>query len=319
MELAHAYRFAHDCLRRAGRVVAVAHPKPDGDTLGAAAAVIDFCRAAGIPADGFCVDAVPERYLFMPGTEHFTNDPAVFRNAAAVVVCDAGDLRFAGIDGILKALPVRPRVIDIDHHVVNEYFGDINMVDTSAVSTTDIVYDFFCEIGAEIDRGMAVCLLAGIFTDTGGFTNAATTPRAFETSADLLRRGAKFSEAASRIIRNKSIDAVRLWGAAFERLAFNPKYGLASTAIFAEDLSSAGPGDDDVDGISNFLHASLSVPAVLVLKESGSGKVKGSFRSAADIDVSALARLFGGGGHKKAAGFTVPGRIVRVGDHWRIE
>jgi phosphoesterase RecJ-like protein len=319
MDITFLHSAAHDALKKAKRVLIVSHPKPDGDTLGAASAMLNFCRKAGIPADAFCLDPVPEQYLYMPGTEEFGSDKGIFASTPhdVLAVFDAGDLRFAGIDGLIPTMPAKPFILNFDHHATNERFGDMNILDVKASSTAEVVYDFFRTNGIAIGKDEATCLLTGILTDTGGFSNPATTGSSLVAASDLLRRGAKIQDVANRLVRNKTIDALRLWGKALARLKYNQKLGAASTAVFASDLGDID--DEHVEGISNFLNRFLDVKIVLVLKELPDGKVKGSFRTAEDLDVSLPAKLLGGGGHKKAAGFTIPGRIVETANGWKVE
>ncbi len=321
MDITFLHRTAYDAIMRARRVLIVSHPKPDGDTLGAAAAMFNFCKVKGIPVDAFCVDAIPEQYSYMPGVEGYGCDPAVFVTPAhdVLAVFDAGDLRYAGIVDYIRTMPAPPRIVNFDHHATNEYFGDVNVVNVKASSTAEVVYDFFRENAVEISREMSVCLLTGILTDTGVFSNAATTWTSLEAASDLLRRGAKIQEVSKRLIQNKTVPALRLWGTAVARLKHNRELGVASTAVFLSDLDEDCVDAEHVDGISNFLNMVLDVKVVLVLKELPDGKVKGSFRTTGDVDVSLLAKLLGGGGHKKAAGFTVPGRIVETEAGWRVE
>ncbi|MEY4744942.1 MAG: hypothetical protein RL272_887 [Candidatus Parcubacteria bacterium] len=321
MDISFLHRSAHEKIRAAGRVLIVAHKKPDGDTLGAASAMFNFCRANGIPATGFCLDEVPNQYAYMPGTEEFTADPSVFSDARhdVLAVFDAGDLRFAGIADMVAAMPSKPVIVNFDHHATNERYGDVNVVDVSASSTAEVVYDFLGVVGADIDRAVATCLLTGILTDTGSFSNPATTDSSLEAASDLMRRGAKMQEVANRLMRNKSLTSLRLWGQVLARLKYNEKLGVASTAIFAKEIEAEGVDEEHVEGVSNFLNQFLDAKVVLVLKEVPGNKVKGSLRTAEDIDVSALAKILGGGGHKKAAGFTIPGRIVETEKGWRVE
>ncbi len=321
MDIRFLHRSAHETIRGATRVLIVAHKKPDGDTLGAAAAMFNFCRANGIPATGFCLDVVPAQYAYMPGTDEFTADPAVFADPRhdVMAVFDAGDLRFAGIADFVAAMPTRPTIVNFDHHATNERYGAVNVVDVTASSTAEVVYDFLGTVGADIDRAVATCLLTGILTDTGSFSNPATTDTSLEAASDLMRRGAKMQEVANRLMRNKSLTSLRLWGNVLARLKFNDRLGVASTAIYAREIEAEGVDEEDVEGISNFLNQFLDAKVVLVLKELPDNKVKGSLRTAEDIDVSALAKLLGGGGHKKAAGFTIPGRIKETEQGWRVE
>lgn len=321
MEMRYRYKAAHDALANAKRVLVVSHPKPDGDTLGAAAGMLTYCRKAGMAVSGFCHDEVPHQYRYLPNTEHFTNDADIFHRdggADVVAVFDAGDLRFAKIDTHLGAMRRKPTVINFDHHATNELFGDINVVDVTAASTTEVVYEFLRSIGHRPCEDIAKCLLTGLVTDTGGFSNAATTVNSLTVASELIRRGASIKEVSAQLLRNKTVPALRIWGLAFDRLKYHKELGVASTAVFLKDIGTPGVEEEHVEGLSNFLNRFLDVKVVLVLKEEAGGKVKGSLRTAEDIDLAEVARLLGGGGHKKASGFTIKGRIEERDDRWVV-
>lgn len=319
MEFDFLFRSAHDILKRAKSVLLVAHRKPDGDAIGSTAAVVNWCEREGIEVTPFCADPVPKQYMYMRGAERYTTDPAEFyRGHDVVAVFDSGDLRHAGVAEHMSGMRHSPVVINFDHHVTNELYGDINIVDPKASSAAEIAFRFFRHVGARIDQEMATCLLTGIVTDTGNFSNPATTRSSMEAASHLLRRGARLHDISRNLQRNKSVGALRLWGAVLSRLKFNDKLGVASTVIFADDLEN-GADNEQVEGVSNFLSACLDAKVIMVLKEISDGTVRGSLRSADDVDVSELAKVMGGGGHRKAAGFSVSGRIVETEDGWRVE
>lgn len=319
MDIRFLHRGAHDALSGAKRVLAVSHKKPDGDTLGSTAAFLNYCRGRGIAVTAFCLDQPPEQYSFLPDIERFTSDRLVFQDRAidTLVVFDSGDLRYAGVADLVAGMPRRPRMVIFDHHATNERYGDINVVDPAASSTAEVIYDFLLAGGVDLDAGMATCLLTGIFTDTDSFTNPATSEKALRTASHLIRCGANIQTISARLTHNKSLPSLRLWGQVFSRLKFDETLAVASTAVFAEDCR--GVGDDQIEGVANFLNNFLDAKVVLVLKELPGGQVKGSFRTAEAIDVSVVAKALGGGGHRKAAGFTIPGRIVETVSGWRVE
>lgn len=321
MDLKFARKAAHEAMVNAKSVLLVSHPNPDADTLAAAAAAYLMCRRRGIEADYFCIDSVPAQYAHLPGTEALRTDPAVFVNKPhqVLAVFDAGDLRFAGISELIPRMPTKPVIIDFDHHVTNERFGDINIVDVGASSTAEVVHEFLRQNDEPVSRDMATSLLTGILFDTGNFSNPATTHGALDSASDLLLGGAKLHEAARRLTRNKPLSALRLWGRVLSRIKCDPETGFASTAVFLDDVVAEGADPEHIEGLSNFLNTYLDAPATLVLKELPGGKVKGSYRSASDVDVAALALKHGGGGHKKAAGFTVAGKIVEADNSWKFE
>ena len=229
MDIRFLNRAAYDAITKAKRVLVVAHRKPDGDTLGAASGMFNFCVQKGIPVTAFCADPIPEQYSFMPGTDEFSCDPAVFQDASHDVLAmfDAGDLRFAGIADLVAAMPKKPYILNFDHHATNERFGDVNVLTVGASSTAEVVYRFMQDCGIEIDRKIATCLLTGILTDTGNFSNPATTNSCLEAASDLLRRGGKIQEVSNKLMRNKSVESLRLWGDVLSRLKYNEKIGRA--------------------------------------------------------------------------------------------
>jgi len=318
------FKSAHDILKRAQSVLIVAHKKPDGDTIGATTALRRWCRAEGITVTNFCKDEVPPQYMYMRGADKYTTDSEVFDDGHDVlVVMDCSDLRYAGVHEHVPRMSVaqskrRPVLINFDHHVTNEMYGDLNVVDAQSSSACELLHRFFEHQGVEVTQDMATCLLTGILTDTGHFSNPATSRSALEAASRLLKRGAKVHDVSRNLQRNKSVGALRLWGSVLSRLKYNDDLGVASTVIFSDDLGE-GVTEEHVEGVSNFLNQFLDARVIMVLRELPDGKVRGSLRSAENVDVSQIAKLMGGGGHKKAAGFAVPGRIVEDAAGWRVE
>jgi phosphoesterase RecJ-like protein len=319
MDIKFLYRGAQEALRGAKRVLTISHKRPDGDTLGSATAFSEYCRRQGIAVTSFCLDQVPDQYSYLPGIEHFIFDTKVFndRSIDVIAVFDSGDLRYAGVAEFMAAMPGRPFVVAFDHHATNDRFADVNVIDATASSTAEVVYNYFQVCGVDIDAQLATCLLTGIFSDTDSFTNPATSESALQAASFLIRRGAKIQTISGCLTHNKSVSSLRLWGQVLSRLKFDEKLKVASTAVFADDCR--GLGSDQVEGIANFLGNFLDAKVVLVLKELAGGLVKGSFRTAEDVDISVIAKALGGGGHRKAAGFTIPGSIKETDTGWRVD
>ncbi|MEK7516297.1 MAG: DHH family phosphoesterase [Patescibacteria group bacterium] len=302
------------------RLMLVSHRKPDGDTLGSALAFGHMIERFGREPLRYCSDPVPEPYRFLHGADRVTSSITAARQFApdTIAVFDAGDLRYAGIDELVGMLPKRPIIIDIDHHITNERFGDINFIVPEASSTAEVVYSIFRGSNFAIDRPVATCLLAGLLTDTGNFSNPATTAAALRLGAELLSAGADFRRAFGNLVQNKTIPALRLWGTALSRLRWDDDFQAAATAICQNDLDACGSSEESAEGISNFLHAVLQTDTVVVLREVPGGKLKASLRSNGDRDVSELAKRYGGGGHRKAAGFTMDGTLNVSDTEWKI-
>jgi len=306
-------------LEQAKNVVTVSHRRPDGDTIGSALSLATALEAAGKSVRCFCVDAVPISLAPFVGAREFTADPGVFAGADTVIVLDSGDLRFVGADSILSGLAPKPFVINIDHHAINEKFGDVNLVVTEAASTTEAVFALLKIMRASVTPEMATNILMGIVTDTMMFFNPATTASSLHAAAELERLGGDLKKVSRLVSKNKNIESLVLWGKALERLKWDKARSRVTTAIMVNELTGMAPGDDAVDGLSNFLNNNLSAKTIMVLRELEGGMVKGSLRTASDdVDVCEEAVKYGGGGHRKAAGFAVRGRIVEKENEWTV-
>lgn len=300
-------------LAGARRVLIVSHRKPDGDTIGAALALAHYCNRIGKPYSCFCIDA-PAPYLqFLPKAHEVKNDPNawVAPDLDVVVVVDAGDLQYAGVDQLVTTIPGKYTLINIDHHVTNPGYGQVNLVDSTASSTCEIVYHLLDSVQA-VDRNIATCLLTGLITDTGSFSNLATTASAVDVAAKLLAKGANLPQISRQALQYRPYNTLKLWGRALERLHEDPSTGMVVTAVTLDDIHECNADDEAVSGISNFLNGldQAAEKIILVLTESQPGLVKGSLRTTNPLlDVTEFAKLYGGGGHKKAAGFSVAGTL----------
>jgi phosphoesterase RecJ-like protein len=310
----------HDAIKGAKEILLIAHQKPDGDTLGANLAMANWLRDEGKHFHIFCLHPVPPHYQYLPLWQHVksTEDELQHIPFDLVIAIDSSSLSYSGADALLAKLKGKPTIVNIDHHGTNPHFGDLNVVDATASSACEVMYRFFTHVGGHISRDMSTCLLTGILTDTGGFSNLATTHEAMEISGALLKRGAKFNAITNNTVRNKTVTTLKLWGRALDRLTRHAN-GVVSTVITQADIVECEATEEDTEGISNFLNALQDAKVIMVLKERD-GQVKGSLRTTEpDVDVAAMAKQFGGGGHKKAAGFSVPGHLVQTSHGWRIE
>lgn len=307
-------------LLQAKKPLLIAHRKPDGDTMGAMLSMHNWLKDSGRASIAFCVDAPAQAYNYFERVEDVVTDPAIFGDKDIDMICvfDAGDLKYAGVDEYIDGMSERPFIANFDHHVTNDFFGDENLVVIEASSTAEVVHDFFCVNEIELTRGMSICLMTGLLTDTSNFSNPATTVRSLEAASNLLMRGASIGDITRRLMKDKPITALKVWGLALERLKWHPEEKLATTALFRKDFEENDVDDEHLEGLSNFLNHLLTAEVVLVLKENKNGWVKGSYRSANDVDVAEIAKQYGGGGHKKAAGFAIEGTIVENETRWDI-
>lgn len=202
-------------------------------------------------------------------------------------------------------------LVNIDHHPGNDFFGKVNWVDLTATSTAEILVALLESLGREkslLDADIATCLLTGIITDTESFQNASTTPKSLTVAAQLVAAGARQQEIVQRIYRAKALSTLRLWGKALTRIQEDPSHRFLWSKISAEDLKSSQADENEVSSVADeLLRSAPNIDFVLLLSERRSGHVHGSLRSVGrGVDVSEIAKLFGGGGQPTAAAFQMP-------------
>lgn len=300
----------------------IAHKKPDGDTVGSITAMANVLERWGKNFVAYCKDLPDHHYRFLPLVEKITKDDQfvlTHQPYECVIVFDSGDLAYAGVDTLVSSLSPRPFIINIDHHRTNTRYGDINVVVETAASTTEVVAAMFEAERVEMTQEIATCLLTGLVTDTGSFTNPATSVSALNAASMLVEHGGKFRTILKQLVANRTLPSLRLWAECFNRLQVIEPWNIAVTVITKEDQETFGIAEEQTEGIANFLNSLAGVNAIMVLKEQLNGFVKASLRTTReDIDVARFAQFFGGGGHKKAAGFTVAGKLEKTSDSWRI-
>jgi phosphoesterase RecJ-like protein len=228
-----------------------------------------------------------------------------------IIVLDSGSLAYAGVEALLTNLNHQYQLINIDHHSSNAGYGALNYLDERASSTCEIIYTLLRTWQVPLNKNIATSLLNGIMTDTGMLTNPATTDNSLLIASQLMKFGANIQKITDRNLRNKSADMLKLWGVALERLTYNPDLHSVTTGLTRDDFEKFAITSSSLEGLANFLSQLNNVNFTLVLVEQADDTIKGSFRTTRDdVDVGALAAELGGGGHRKAAGFTIPGRLV---------
>jgi len=207
-------------------------------------------------------------------------------------------------------------ILNIDHHASNDFFGKINLVDPAASATTEILVGLIEALGSNlIDENVATCLLTGILSDTGSFQNANTTPKSLTVAAQMMGFGAHHAEIIKNLFKTHSRSSLKLWGRILLSFQFDPETKFVWSAVDFEDFQSCQAEPGDSSGIIDQLLVGLPGAEVyLLLTEKEKGKVNGSIRTKENVDAAAVARLFGGGGHTRAAGFEVAGSFSEVKD-----
>jgi phosphoesterase RecJ-like protein len=213
----------------------------------------------------------------------------------------------------------KSKILNIDHHVGNDLFGNVNLVDEKAAAVCELVYELFLRMHEKITKSVAINLLTGIFTDTGGFRHANTTARILEIAADLVRKGARIDRIAEHSFGKSNVSKLHAWGRALANIKFDPEKKMIYTIVTEEELAGLGATPDDLDGIASILSTVPEAKFAMLLRQRGD-EVRGSLRSEQyhGIDVSEIARSYGGGGHKLAAGFKFKGKLEHLPQGWKI-
>jgi phosphoesterase RecJ-like protein len=313
----------HKELLGAENILLVSHKNPDGDALSSGCALMQYLRQLNKNHIAYCATPISKNLNFLPHAEYYITNPQILTNNQfdLIIVLDSGDLLYAGLDEFLKKLDYAPIVVNIDHHATNEFYGHHNLVFSNAASTTEVLYSFFKINKIAIDKYIATCLLTGIIADTAYFSNPATTAQSLKIAAELLRLGGNLNLIQGWTVKNRTVRGLKIWGQVLSRLYKNEKYDIISTILTADDLigTEAAGAAEEVEGIANFLNNLGEGRIVLLLKDKGDGIIKASMRTTnPKIDLSALAKMFGGGGHAKAAGFSVKGKLIETENGWKI-
>jgi phosphoesterase RecJ-like protein len=305
-----------EALKGVATVAVTTHINADGDAVGSVAAMARLLPQMG--SKPLIVNPTPWPAVFAflkKGLDDRTGSgPEALRSAGALVSLDVSDVkRLGSLSGAAKALP-GARIV-IDHHVpTDEPAGDIVLSDTSACATGELLYDFAVVLKLEIDQPIAEALYTAILTDTGGFRYSNTSPRAHAIAAELIARGVDPELTFRRIYASLSPGRLQLLRDALDTLGVDSKFGLAWVSVSNEAMDRYGVTSDDLDGIVEHPRSVAGTRLALFFRDLGYGKVKVSFRSTGDVDVNALARQFGGGGHEKASGALVTGNLDDVRD-----
>jgi bifunctional oligoribonuclease and PAP phosphatase NrnA len=281
-------------LKTLDRVAVTTHVGADGDAIGASAALVSLMRSLGVAAIFCHAEEVPGYLRWLLPEEIFRELP----EGHDLLVVDTSRADRAGVP-----VPEAGARLNLDHHEDNPFYAEYNLVNPRAAASAEIVADLYVELGVPMHKEAAEAIYAGIRTDTGDFRFRNISPRAHELVADLLRAGVVPAEVHERINRRGSLEQLRIVGVS---LANAERYGevLIST-VENSDYARTGAGELDSKEAIDQLRSVAGIDVVAHLREVPEG-TKGSLRSET-VDVGEIARLFGGGGHKLAAGYTRPG------------
>ena len=304
-----------EVLRPGSRVALSTHINADGDGCGSETALARLLAQRGVAAHIVNPTPWPSMFDFLLGDdvqERSGEGAAALAGIDGLVVLDISDVKRLGVlTDAVRGLTV-PKLV-IDHHVAtDEPAGTVVVSDTTACATGELVYDFAQTLGLEVTEPIARSLYAALLTDTGGFRFSNTSPRAHAIAAKLLDAGVDPEEMYRRVYASVPLGRMLLLRDALETLEVDEARGLAWISVPAGALERYELRSEDLDGIVEHPRSIAGTRLALFFRDLGHGKVKVSFRSTGSVDVNSFARRFGGGGHAKAAGALITGRLDDV-------
>jgi phosphoesterase RecJ-like protein len=298
-------------IRRGHRFLVTSHTNPDGDAIGSSLGLARILRASGKSATVWIRDPAPPLYRTLPGAATIrvgTEAPAGFPEAFdAAVVLECPTLDRTGLETHLSALPL----LNVDHHLGNAHYGEVNWVDPEAPAVSVLVARLAETLGVTLDAAAANCLYLALVTDTGGFRFSNATPTAFEAARKLVAAGAQVETVSQWLFESQSEGSVRLLGELLGTLERHGEHGAVATVHLDRAMfAGAGAAPGDSEGLIDVPRSIGGVEAVALFREIGDDEWKVSLRSRGAVDVEAVARARGGGGHRNAAGCRFDGPLA---------
>lgn len=284
------------------------HTSPDGDALGSALALYKALNKLNKKVYIISKDVIPYAFSYLKASDIVSGECVkVLDNTDCLIALDCGNTE--RLSGELDLDNRTYKVINIDHHLSNDNYGDINYVDTSAAATAEIVYELIKNMNVEIDSDMAKCIYTALVTDTGSFRHSGTSNRTHKIAGEIIDTGIDFSSIHREIFDNKPVEKLKLYGKVFETLNMHHDNKICFMELTMEMLTSLGLEDGDTSDIISFGTQIDTVEVAALFKEGTEG-TKVSLRSKRDLDVRKVAEVFGGGGHTKASGCMIKGSTI---------
>ncbi|HUR32432.1 MAG TPA: bifunctional oligoribonuclease/PAP phosphatase NrnA [Vicinamibacterales bacterium] len=293
-----------DAVRQGQRFVVSSHSRPDGDSIGSQLAFAYAARALGKEVVIVNKDAAPPPLLAFPGVTSIQIADEVSGEFDAAVIMECGDLGRPGVAGLGRYF-----VINIDHHPGNTGYGALNWFDESAAACGEMVFDLVTALGVPMTIEIATHIYLAILTDTGSFHYSSISPRTFDICRQMLEAGVDPVSVARSVYDSNNMGRLKLFGAVLSAMQIDPSGRIAIVYLDHEMARAAGGTYEDTEGLINLPLTVKEIQSVVFFKQVEGDDYRVSMRSKGDIDIGAVAKEFGGGGHKNAAGCSVSGAI----------
>ena len=291
------YKELKELVSSSKKMVLVSHVEPDGDAIGSSLAFYLAMKKIGKKVKIFNkTEIIANKYDFLKGFDKITNK--IPQNIDLMISFDCGSFKRIGIDRVDGC-----KLVNIDHHKSNEEFGDLNIINSDFASTSSVVYDILVFLGIEIDKDIAQAIYTALAEDTNFFSDSTTDERVFELAKNLVLAGAKPDIVGKNLLRRESLAKLRLESLFIDRIVLKKDAKVAIGGVDEDMLKSSGALRYDSAHLADILQSLATVKLSIFTLDMPDGVVKFSLRSE-DIDVSEIAKKFGGGGHHESAGFS---------------
>jgi phosphoesterase RecJ-like protein len=300
-------------LTRNKRVLLTTHTHPDGDAIGSLLALGLSLERMGKTIAMVDDDPIPAIYRFLPKVDRITRRVPSGVDFDIAVVLDCGSLQRVG--AVARAVAQMPVVVNIDHHVTNEAFGDFRLVDADACATAEIIYRLIREMSVPIDKIVATAIYTGIFTDTGSFRFSNTNLEAFTICQEMVALGVDPYQVAKHVYGTYSLGRIKLLNMALDSIELTANGKMTIMTLSLEMFRETRTQPEDGDGLINYARRIEDVRVAALIQElngNSPGQYHVSLRSDGSVDVARIAQARGGGGHASAAGFSVTAPLADV-------
>ena len=311
------FKKGYSLIKNANSILIVTHENPDGDAVASVCLMAEIAKQVKKTYWLYCHNSLNYQNEFLPHLDEFKNYYDNF-NFDLIVTLDCGSVERTKLEKEITKRRADQLVLEIDHHPRARAYANLEVRDSTAAATTEILYHFLKINKIKINKNLADCVLTGILTDTDNFLYPSTSPETINIASEMLAAGARLPQIMENTWRNKSIGSMKAWGKALTRLKINPKYNFGFTVLEAEDVPPEIT-EEELEGMAGFLSNLNGVNAIMLLREMPDGTIKGSLRATKpNINIARLAATLGGGGHAKAAGFSINGKLEKTENGWRI-
>ena len=298
-----------DVIRNNGSFLVTTHEGPDGDAVGSSLGLALFLRALGKDVHVHYQDPVPDLYTFLPGADTVSRS-IPDRDFDVAFVLDIGERRRAGKE--FCSFTRVKTVVNLDHHLACDNFGDFNLIDCTAAATGVLVYRVISDFGYQIDRDTALCLYVAILTDTGSFRYSNSNREAFAAAGELINTGINAWSVAEKLYESQPRERLELLSRCMQTLEMFANGQAAAVTITLPMYQETGGNAELTDGFVNYPRSIRGVEVAVIFRQLDEHSWKIGFRSKGTVNVAAFSQSLGGGGHHNAAGCTLEGSYQEI-------